>query len=118
MLVTINHIKSVTVADGTNTDLQRPSDWNSSHAATIQFTNTDLVQWFSAGTSSISSGTLVFGNSNNVSFGFNTAAGSVGTMTASYRRGGCLSHPKCPRRVSLPHGSGSVCQKGQQVLIA
>lgn len=79
MLVTIQHIKSVTVADGTNTDLQRPSDWNSNHAATIQFTNTDLVQWFSAGTSSISSGTLIFGNSNNVSFGM-----SNGTITASF----------------------------------
>jgi hypothetical protein len=79
MLVTINHIKTVTVADGTNTALQRPSDWNSNHAATIQFTNSDLVQWFSAGASSISSGTLVFGNSNNVSFGM-----SNGTITASF----------------------------------
>ena len=79
MLATITHVKSVTVADGTNTTIVRPSDWNSTHLATIQFTNTDLVQWFSAGTSSISSGTLAFGNANGVSFGMNN-----GTLTASF----------------------------------
>jgi hypothetical protein len=80
MLVTILHIKTLAIADDPNaTQLVRPSDWNSSHLATLQFTNTDIVQWFSAGTSSISSGTLIFGNSNNVSFSMNN-----GTLTASF----------------------------------
>lgn len=80
MLATISHMKTLTIADDPiNTQLVRPSDWNSSHRATLQFDGSDLVKWFSAGTSSISSGTLAFANSNNVSFSM-----SAGTITASF----------------------------------
>jgi Galactose oxidase, central domain len=80
MPATILHMKTLTIGDDPiNTQLVRPSDWNSIHKVTLQFQNTDIVQWFSAGTSSISSGTLVFNNANNVSFSM-----SAGTITASF----------------------------------
>jgi Galactose oxidase, central domain len=80
MPATILHMKTLTIGDDPiNTQLVRPSDWNSKHNITLQFQNTDIVQWFSAGTSSISSGTLIFANSNNVSFSM-----SAGTLTATF----------------------------------
>jgi hypothetical protein len=64
----IQHVKSVTIADGTNTDVVRPSDWNSVHAYTLQDAiqiggNTTAV---GGATSSISSGTAFLAGGNNI----------------------------------------------------
>lgn len=58
----IKHIFTNPQADVTNTNIVRPSDWNSPHAYT-------LPDGISAGTQLMSSGTLVFANSNGISFG-------------------------------------------------
>lgn len=60
----ISHIKTVTIADGTNTDVVRPTDWNSAHA--VNLVGSEVVG--------------VFSNANGVSFG--TEAG--GKITASH----------------------------------
>lgn len=83
MGITVTHVKSVTIADSTNSSIVRPSDWNSSHAVTLNLSNTDLVKWISAGTASLSSGTVVFASSNGVSFGMTS-----NSITASVAAGG------------------------------
>lgn len=110
MPVTVNHIYTSPVADGTATSVVRPSDWNSVHAITLNLSGTDVIGAFSnggnvsfgtntdgyitgsaptgggggvalsAGTNSTSTGTVVFANSNNITFGMNTD----GVVTASY----------------------------------
>ena len=78
----ISHIKTVTIADGANTDIVRPSDWNSAHSVTMA--SDELIKYLSAGTTSMSSGQYVqFGNGNGVSFGLSVNAGS-GTITGSH----------------------------------
>lgn len=72
MQATILHAKSITVADSTNTDMVRPIDWNSAHAAAIALTNTDCVISLAAGGSAVSTGVVSFGNSNGVSFGLSS----------------------------------------------
>lgn len=65
MPATIKHIFSNAIADGTNTNIVRPVDWNSVHAITLNISGTDI--------------SAAFSNLNGVSFG--TEAG--GKMTAS-----------------------------------
>lgn len=78
----ISHIKTVTIADGANTDIVRPSDWNSAHSVTMA--SDELIKYLSAGTTSMSSGQYVqFGNGNGLSFGLSVNAGS-GTITGSH----------------------------------
>lgn len=113
MPITVGHSKSVTVADGTNTGIVRPSDWNSNHAVTLNISGTDIFGAFSnagnvtfgtdtagyitatapagggagdgwniiaaGGSTANTTGTIVFSNSNGVSFGLNGA-----TVTASH----------------------------------
>lgn len=111
MPITVGHSKSVTVADGTNTGIVRPSDWNSNHAVTLNISGTDIFGAFSnagnvtfgtdlggyitatapagggggggaaisAGTQSQSTGTVIFSNSNGLTFGLN-----AGTLTGSH----------------------------------
>jgi hypothetical protein len=73
----IYHSKTVTIADDADTNIVRPSDWNSNHA--VALSSDEIVKVFSAGIESISSGTLVFSNSNGLAFGLN-----AGTLTGSY----------------------------------
>lgn len=113
MPITVGHSKSITVADGTNTGIVRPSDWNSNHAVTLNISGTDIFGAFSnagnvtfgtntagyitatapagggagdggnviaaGGSTANSTGTIVFSNSNGVSFGLNG-----GTVTGSH----------------------------------
>ena len=111
MPITVGHSKSITVADGTNTGIVRPSDWNSNHAVTLNISGTDIFGAFSnagnvtfgtdtagyitatapagggggggaaisAGTQSQSTGTVIFSNSNGLTFGLN-----AGTLTGSH----------------------------------
>lgn len=69
----IRHIYTNPQADATNTNIVRPSDWNSVHAYT-------LPDGISAGTQLMSSGTVVFANSNGISFGMSQSS----QITASY----------------------------------
>lgn len=66
MPLSVRHIFTNAVADGTNTSIVRPSDWNSAHALTLNLSGTDVVGAFS--------------NANNISFGTNPS----GFVTASY----------------------------------
>lgn len=70
MIGAVSHVKSVTIADGTNTDIVRPGDWNSLHkggltisgqtAGASTWTGTNLVLKFSGDlTGSINGDTLV-----------------------------------------------------------
>jgi hypothetical protein len=45
MLATISHVKSVTIADSTNTSLVRPSDWNSAHNVTLSLQDADVSKY-------------------------------------------------------------------------
>lgn len=69
----IKHIFTNPQADVTNTNIVRPSDWNSVHAYT-------LPDGISAGTQLASSGTIVFANSNGITFGMSQSS----QITASH----------------------------------
>lgn len=77
MGITVSHALSATTPDDPLYEIQ-PQHWNSAHEVTFVPDATEVIKWASAGTQSISSGTLVFGNSNGVSFGM-----SNGTITAT-----------------------------------
>ena len=79
MPVSVSHIFTNAIADGTNTQIVRPSDWNSAHTVSINLSADEAIKWASAGTTSMSSGTLQFSNANGVSFGLDG-----GTITASH----------------------------------
>lgn len=78
MPLTVQHVKTSLIADGADTSLVRPSDWNSSHAVTFSPDASEVIKVISAGAGSVSSGSVVFANSNGVTFGMN-----AGTITAS-----------------------------------
>lgn len=78
MPVTVNHVLTATTPDNTSYEI-RPSHWNSAHSVAISLATDEVIKWASAAGGSISSGTLVFSNSNGVSFGMN-----AGTVTASH----------------------------------
>lgn len=65
MPITVSHAMSLTVADGTNTNIVRPSDWNSGHLFTLNVTGSEISGAFS--------------NANGISFGL-----SAGAITASH----------------------------------
>lgn len=67
MPITVGHSKSVTIADGTNSAIVRPSDWNSNHAVTLNISGTDIFGAFS--------------NAGNVTFGTNTAGGRTASRS-------------------------------------
>lgn len=69
MGVSVGHVKNVTVADGTNANIVRPSDWNSAHAVTLNLSGTDIIGAFS--------------NDGNVTFGTNTAGYVTGTVNVA-----------------------------------
>lgn len=66
MPISVKHIYSNTVSDGTNISIVRPSDWNSAHALTLNLSGTDMIGGFS--------------NLNGISFGTNPSS----YITASY----------------------------------
>lgn len=67
----IQHVKSNTIADGTNTDIIRPSDWNSVHAYTL-VDGVSLSGNNTAGVmANISSGTLYLAGGNNITLSQN-----------------------------------------------
>ena len=88
MPVTVGHVKNITIADGTNTGIVRPSDWNSSHAVTLDLSANEVVKVFAAGTNTMSSGTLSFSDGNGVSFGLNTAGVLTGSVNTNYQSAG------------------------------
>lgn len=47
--ITIQHAKNVTIADGTTTDIVRPSDWNSGHNVTFNLSASDISGLIFAG---------------------------------------------------------------------
>lgn len=87
MPVTVGHVKNVTIADGADANLVRPSDWNSAHAVTLNLSASEVIKYVQAGTTSVSSGTVSFADSNNVSFGINTN----GVLTATVGRNATIS---------------------------
>lgn len=112
MGLTALHVFTSPVADGTNTQLVRPSNWNSAHLLTLNAVGSEISNAFgngggvtfgydgtnitasapaaaaspvnfSAGTTSSNLGSVVFSNDNGVTFGLNGA-----TITASVAPGG------------------------------
>ena len=88
MGLTIGHIKNVTVADGTDSNVVRPSDWNSAHAVTMSLAGGEVIKYIQAGTNSVSSGTVSFANSNGISFGMATNGIITGTVATNYQSAG------------------------------
>jgi hypothetical protein len=110
MPVSVSHIKNVTIPDSTNSDIVRPSDWNSAHSVVFQPSGAELLPAFSnggnvsfgtntggfitasapsggvggvamsAGTQSVNTGTVGFANSNGISFGMSGSS----QITASH----------------------------------
>jgi hypothetical protein len=84
----ILHVKSDTVADITDTNYVRPSDWNSAHAYTLQDCVVIGGNTTAAGgaTSSISTGTLFLQGGNNITLSQNansvTISAGVGTKSS------------------------------------
>ena len=75
----VSHVFSCTIADDPiDQALGKvlPSHWDSSHFVSLD--TSEVIKWISAGAQSVSSGTVVFSNSNGVSFGMN-----AGTITAT-----------------------------------
>lgn len=72
MGLTIGHVKSLTMGDTSDTNLLRPSDWNSNHAVTFNPESSEIIKYVSAGSNSVSSGTVSFDNGGGVSFGMAT----------------------------------------------
>ena len=69
--MSISHIKSVTIADGTDSNIVRPSDWNSGH---------NLFQTFggnTAGVSTFSGPNLVWAGGNNITLSANGSTVSI-----------------------------------------
>ena len=114
---TVNHVFTSPIADGTNTQLVRPSNWNSEHLITLNAIGSEISNAFgnaggvtfgydgtnvtasapsgggggvaiSAGTNSTSTGTVVFANSNGISFGMNTDGVVTGTVATNYQSQG------------------------------
>jgi len=76
----IKHVFTNAKADLADPTIVRPSDWNSAHAIT-------MIEGVSAGTQVGSSGTIVFADSNGVSFGMN-ANTITGTVRTDYQSAG------------------------------
>jgi len=81
MGLTVSHALSATTPDDPAYEI-KPSNWNADHAITFVPDSSEVIKWVSAGAESVSSGTVVFGNSNGVSFGM-----SNGTITATVNPG-------------------------------
>jgi len=67
MPITANHVFTSPIADGTNTQIVRPSNWNSSHLVTMNAVGSEISGAFS--------------NSNNVTFGLATNGYMTATAT-------------------------------------
>ena len=80
MPISVMHVKSVTVSDDTNSSIVRPSDWNSAHSVSVALSSTEIIRAIQAGGSSVSVGNVSFVNSNNLSWGMDSA----GKVTGSY----------------------------------
>ena len=81
MPLTVSHVLSATTPNDPAYEI-RPEHWNSGHAITFTPDATEVIKWISAGTTSASSGTIVFSNANGVSFGMD-----AGTITGSVAAG-------------------------------
>lgn len=66
----IQHVFTNNVADGTNTQIVRPSDWNSLHAYTLQDA-VSLAGNTSGALANVSSGTLILAGGNNITLSQN-----------------------------------------------
>lgn len=81
MPITVQHVLTATTPDDPAYEI-RPSHWNSDHAMSLSLASDEVIKWVSAGTQSVSSGTLVFSNANGVTFGMD-----AGTITGSIAAG-------------------------------
>ena len=79
MPLTILHAKSLTLADGTTTNVVRPTDWNSGHVITLSLDSTEIIRNFIAGGTTVSVGDISLVNAN----GFLWTMGTNGQVTLS-----------------------------------
>ncbi len=79
----ISHVKSVTIADGTNTNIVRPGDWNSAHNVFYTLTgNTNNA-------STVSGSNVIFSGGSNVTLV--GSSNSIGFSVGNYITTGALS---------------------------
>lgn len=77
----VSHVFSCTIADDAGAAAAGevlPSHWNSVHS--LSLATNEVIKFVSAGTQSVSSGTIVFANSNGVTFGMSGSS----QITASH----------------------------------
>lgn len=77
MPATVGHVKTLTMGDGTNTNLVRPTDWNSAHAVTVNASGSEIFGAFSN-----APGGVTFGLETN---GRVTAAAPAGGVERRYK---------------------------------
>lgn len=82
MPLTVQHVLTATTPDDPAYEI-RPSHWNSDHLVNVSLASDEVIKFISAGTNSVSSGTIVFSNSNGVSFGMDVN----GVITATVNPG-------------------------------
>ena len=71
----IGHIKSITIADGTNTDIGRPSDWNSAHNQFFTLTGN------TAGVSAVSGTNIVLAGGSNITLSASQGTDPIATLS-------------------------------------
>jgi hypothetical protein len=69
--MSIGHVKNVTIGDGTNTDVVRPSDWNSNHNMILN------IGGNTAGTSQVVGTDIVWAGGNNITLSANGSTISI-----------------------------------------
>ena len=69
--MSIVHLKNLTIADGTNTDVVRPSDWNSGHQVLYNLSGNTV------GSSQVSGADVIFVGGTNITLSADTAASKM-----------------------------------------
>jgi hypothetical protein len=77
--VSVFHVKSVTIPDSTNTDIVRPSDYNSGHNQFLTISGNTL------GASTVSGTNIVWAGTNNISLSINGATVSISGPNLTFR---------------------------------
>ena len=109
MGITVGHAKVVTIADGTDTNLVRVTDWNSAHAVTLNLAGGEVIKYIQAGANSVSSGTVSFADGGGVTFGMATNGIITGSVKTDYLT--------TAAQVSHSHAFATTTTNGSQVVV-
>lgn len=103
----IEHFKSITIADGTNTNIVVPSDWNSDHRMIYNLSGN------TAGSSQLNAADITFVGGNNVTLSADTAASKL-VFSAAAGGGGAATRQFFDNLGPLATASGAMGVKQVQ----